>query len=413
MVVTTAYIHTLYEAARTNQPALRAAGSRIEASRHNTRSIRSWEDPMFKFGGAVAAGRGPMLDQEGDLIYEVEQKLPVFGMPRFERAMAAAEEAGAVLQLEARSQALRRDLARQLYQTARIERQIQLIRDDIDWAQTVLADANERFRNGIAPATDALRIQNEIERRTTQLHARRNELDAAHARLDRLANRPPHSDWPSFSLPPLMGPIPYSDKLLTMALGSEPNLKVMQQEAKVAGAAAQLAHRKRLPEVVASIEGRQFSGDGGFREGMFTVGLSLPWFNQGKYREERQREESRQAALTAEAADYELEIKNEVLRLTSAIDTSRREALLYRESILPRTRTILESQRNAWVAGRGMLTDVLEARRELVEAESMLSQAIAEQYDQLTELVLCCGLGDLDALQRLGVAPETSEAAPR
>jgi outer membrane protein TolC len=412
-VVTPAAIHILYEEARTNQPALRSAGARIDAARHSTRAIRSWEDPMFKFGGAVASGRGPMLDQEGDLVYEIEQKLPVFGMPRYERAMAAAEESGALLQFEARSQTLRRDLARQLYQTARIDRQIQLAAEDVAWAQAMAADANERFRNGMGSATDALRLQNEIERLNVQLHALRNGRAAAHARLDRLMNRPQHAVWPALSLPPLMGSVPFSDKLVTMALGSEPNLKVMRQEVKVAEAAARLAYRKRLPEVVASIEGRQFSGDGGFREGMFTVGLTLPWFNQGKYREERKREEARKSALASEAADFELEIRNEILRLTASIDTARREALLYRDSLLPRARLILESQRNAWLAGRGMLTEVLEARRELVEMEVMFTRAVAEQYDQLTELVLCCGLGDLDALQRLGVVPEASEPATR
>ena len=52
------------------------------------------------------------------------------------------------------------------------------------------------------------------------------------------------------------------------------------------------------------------------------------------------------------------------------------------------------------------LRDVLEARRMLVEARLMFARAVAEQYEMLSELVLCCGLGDLEALQMLETKSE-------
>jgi hypothetical protein len=50
-----------------------------------------------------------------------------------------------------------------------------------------------------------------------------------------------------------------------------------------------------------------------------------------------------------------------------------------------------------------LLSDVLEARRMLVEGELANARAVTEQYQALAELVLCCGLGDLEALQNLGI----------
>ena len=37
----------------------------------------------------------------------------------------------------------------------------------------------------------------------------------------------------------------------------------------------------------------------------------------------------------------------------------------------------------------------------LLEGKLMYARAVAEQYEMLSELVLCCGLGDLEALQML------------
>ena len=53
----------------------------------------------------------------------------------------------------------------------------------------------------------------------------------------------------------------------------------------------------------------------------------------------------------------------------------------------------------AWESNQGMFRDVLETRRMLIEARLMRVRAIAEQYQAMSQLLLCCGLGDLEALQ--------------
>jgi outer membrane protein TolC len=91
------------------------------------------------------------------------------------------------------------------------------------------------------------------------------------------------------------------------------------------------------------------------------------------------------------------------------LDAARREALLYRDEILPRLEQALASTQAAWSANRGMFLEALEARRALIDARLTLARATAEQYRVLSELVLCCGLGDLEALYRFGAAPPMGE----
>ena len=48
--LTPAYVNALAEEMRTSHPALRAAESRTHAAVLNTNSVRTWDDPTFKFG---------------------------------------------------------------------------------------------------------------------------------------------------------------------------------------------------------------------------------------------------------------------------------------------------------------------------------------------------------------------------
>jgi outer membrane protein TolC len=95
--------------------------------------------------------------------------------------------------------------------------------------------------------------------------------------------------------------------------------------------------------------------------------------------------------------------------LTVRIDAARRDALLYQDHIIPRSERALESAQGNWIANRGLFLEVLDARRMWLDARLMQARALSEQYDQLSDLVLCCGLGDLEALNMIGAAPDENQ----
>jgi hypothetical protein len=65
----------------------------------------------------------------------------------------------------------------------------------------------------------------------------------------------------------------------------------------------------------------------------------------------------------------------------------------------------MESAHANWLAGRGMSFDVMEARRMLLDAQVQYARAVSEQYQMMSELVLCCGLGDFEALEAFADEP--------
>jgi outer membrane protein, heavy metal efflux system len=410
IVITPMLITELADEASDRSLSLRAADARVEAARANTRSIRTWEDPMVE-AGAMAA-RKMMRAEDGDIIYGIEQPLPLWGKPKAARAVADAEVRREEAEGAYQFQMLRRDIAVAVFDLARIDEIIGISRQDLSWLQTLVEVTEQRYAAGNARQSELLRLQTEHSRRADQLRTELRMRAQVEFKLNRLLNRALSTSWPQMGLPPLAEPISYSDRLGKMAVQNEPRLKVMEQEIRQSEAAVELTRRQRYPNVNVGAEMRNYSGDGSWRQGMLTLSFNLPWGNARKYRTEVERDEAKVRAARLDREDYELAVLNEIHELTVGIDAARREAVLYREEVLPRIELALEVERAAYQANRGMFVDLMEARRLLLEAQTSLARAVAEQYQLMSELVLCCGLGDLEALEMFASEKEPPLSDP-
>lgn len=405
VIVSTDLINRLVSEARTNNPALRAADSRVRSATLNAEGVRTWEDPMAKFGGSVYSDKGFKPDEDGNLAYGIEQKLPLWGKPKLTRQVAEAETSTRQAESELRVQELRRDIAKGLLSTALAERVVEIGEQDLAWLDATAQATETKYRAGGAVLADTLQIQNEAAKRKDALRTDRRRLAHEQFALNRLLNRSVDSPWPSLQLPPVGPAVPLSAKLLNLALQSEPKLKVIAQEIKQAQAAAELTRKSRLPEVSLGVEGRQYSGDGEFRSGMFTLGFSLPWFNGDKYRKDYARDKERQKTAEQEREDQVLMVREELHHLSVEIEAMRREALLYSDEITARATQALTSRLADWEGGRGMFRDVLDARRTLLDSELMSARATAEQNEMLAELLLWTGLDSIETLAPLANEP--------
>jgi outer membrane protein, heavy metal efflux system len=405
--VTAEFVSQLAEELRTNHPAIHAASARIDAADAHVKSIRKWEDPMVRFG--FMSAEREMRMEEGDRVSSFEQKLPLFGKPEAERRMA---EAGAEVQ-KANSaktfQELRRNLSIAVFKTALADRIVEIAASDLQWLETLQELAQHRYAVGDATQLDVLRLQNEKALRATQLRSEKQLLIHERTALNRLLNRKGDSPWPVLGLPEVAGPLVYSQKLVDLAVRYQPELNAKRMEIKEAEASVEVTRRQQYPDLSVGAEVRNYSDDGSVRQGMLTLSFNIPWGNGRHYRAAIQREKSKASAAQFEASDYELRLRNEVHELTVKIDNARRDALLYRDEIIPRNQVALETAQAAWTSGRGMFRDVLEARRMLLESQLMQARAVTEQYQMMSDLVLCCGLGDLQALEMIGVIPEPAK----
>lgn len=402
-VLDPAYLNRIADTLRSRSPMLQAATALSEAGAAGVDAVRTWEDPMLMVGGMIA--NEEMRADDGDLLYGVQQKLPLFGRPAAARRLAEAQRDVAQADAEFRFQMLRRDLAKALFKAALADRVVRIGEQDLSWIESTLATVESRYQVGEGLQAGFLRMQNERARRHDQLITERRQQEQTRVVLNRLLGGTNAPAWPRFELPEPAGPVAFNESLVSVSTRYEPRLKVLRQMVTESDAMVGVARKMRLPEVSLGAEARHASRDGEFRQAMVTLSLSLPWFNAGRTRSEIRREEARRSAAHWETVDYELAIREELNQLVLAADAARREALLYRDEITPRSEKALASAEAAWIAGRAMFLEVLEARRMLLESRLMYARAIAEQYTMLSDLVLCCGLADLEALQMLGAEP--------
>ncbi|HTI69098.1 MAG TPA: TolC family protein [Candidatus Limnocylindria bacterium] len=396
--ITSELVNRLLGEVRTNNPSLRSADATLRAARLNASAVRIWDDPMVGFGGSIYSSRSFNPSEEGNLAYSVEQRLPLWGKPRLAKAVAEADVGEKLAQADSRLRELRRDLIAALTDAALAERLLELAEQDLSWLELISHSVEQRYRNGSAALADTLQVQNELAQRGNMLRADRQHLAHYHLALNRLLNRPVGASWPALRMPSVAPSVPYSAKLIALALAEEPRLKVQDWQIRQAAATAEATRKNRLPDFSLGAEGRQFSDDGGFRSGMFTLRMSFPWFNRDKYRQDYQRDLARKQAAEFQREDLVQSVREEIHHVTVEIDNAHREILLYTGEIGVRADQALSSRVADWETGRGMLREVLEARRMLLEANTMAARAQAEQTRMMADLLLFTGLDSFEAL---------------
>ena len=393
-------VDTLLAEAQGRNPAIAAAGARADAAASGVDAVRTWEDPMFSVGLSMPTARGFKSSEEGNLLYGVEQKLPIFDRPKLAREAAAADAAKEKLNVASAVAKLRRDLTLGLIELALADRTVELTEQDLGWQEATLAAVDHRYRVGKATQVEWLKIQTERVKTLDRIKTLKLEREHKQVEVNRLLNRDLHAPWPTVGLPPVQLSVAYDDNLLNAAVEAEPNLKVLRQETAQAEAMARVTRQQRQPEIGIGLQGRSYTGDAGFREGMVTVNFTLPWLNAKRYDSDYARERAKVRATEHDTSDYTLTLRDELHHLVIDLDSARRQALLYRDELIPLTEQTLASASTAWQNNLGLLQDVLDAHRMLVDDRLMVAQALAEQSRQIAELVLRLGAKDLAAFSR-------------
>lgn len=394
-------VRSLAEAMRSANPDLRSLDRTAEAERLNAAAVRRWADPQGQVGGAWYRFTD-MRAENGDVYYGLEQPLPLFGKERAARQLAGTVAEAAAVRTEARFAELRRDLALALFDSAAARSTADLVAQDLVWLDAQLRLAHARLASGSDPAAMVLRLENELDRRRLEWTNALAVVRDAQAGLDRLlgpalTNLPPHG----LALPPVADPVPFGPVVVRFAEQAEPEVQRRAEDVKVANATVESTRRSARPDVAFGAQAYHDTTSGTPAQGMFTLSVSLPWINRANYRRDLQRDQSRLSAAQLSVEDAKLAVRREVHRLTTTIDSARRETLLVQDSVLPRTRRLQDALEAQWTAGRADLRDLLDVRRQRIDAEASAIRATAAYWMAVSELLLCCGLEDLDTLREL------------
>jgi len=405
-VVSTPLVNRLIEEADARNRGLLAARARADAARAEVGAVKRWQNPELMAGGMAA--RKMMRQDDGDLMIGMGQALPLFGKEGAARDAALADARLMAAEAELEFQNLRKEVAQAVLGVALADETFGFARRDLAWLETLEKVIQERFALGVSTQLEVLKVRNELTRareRTTTLAGRR--ADAA-AILNRLLGRGTHDSVEEFALPEPGPAVPAGERVFALASANDPRVKVAQAVVGAAAARVKVAERERRPDASLEVAGRSYSGTGDFRAAEVAVKFSLPWFNRSSYSAMAEGARNGDKAAKLDLEEAVRETREEIQLLLTMIDSARREALSYRNEIIPRSEQALRLAEQFWPVGKAELRDVLESGRMLVEARTQAAEAIADQHRRLAELILCCGLGDLDALEMITHLPDST-----
>lgn len=381
-----------------NNPELRAARARVEATAARAQQARLWPNPELEWSAEEIPLHNGGFSHAKQFI-GLSQTIPFPGKKGLDAQighgeLAAAEWTYAVAQTD-----LVRRVKIAFYRALAAEKKLAVAGALVELAQTTVATAQRRVETGAAGNQERLRAEIELERAQVALAGARAESDAARLHLGRLVGR-------DAAIAQLEGELsagvagPPAPRA-----GYTPAVRAAQAGRDRAELELRRAKLDPWPDVTVTVAGgRDAAKDETLTE--LRVSVPLPVFDRAQARK-------REARALAEMARHETtatvqQQTEERIVLENRLRTASTEVAAYQERILPKVEESLRLARSGFEAGKFDFLGVLDTQRTAAETRLMY-------YDKLLELNITAA--ELEALAGDGApggraAPQHTELQP-
>jgi outer membrane protein, heavy metal efflux system len=365
--------------AAANSPALQAAFYRWRAAVERIPQARVLPDPMVGYGyflNDFTARRG--MEQH---VFELSQTFPWFGKLRLSGDAAARMADAAAHEYEGVRLGLFLDVRRAWYELYQLQREIDLVGENLALVQQVEEIARARFRVGEAGHADLVRAQVELGRMEDQLRQLEQLRRPAAARLNAALGRGPDTviAWPiQITDERLSGE---SAHLLAALARDNPRLRAMESEIEAERIETQLARREYYPDITLAgmyaLRGEDAP--------LASISINVPIWHQ-RYAAGVREANARRLAAAYMRRDETNRLGFELHEALFEHDDAQRRIGLYRDTLLPKARESFQASLAAFQAGTAGFLDVLDAERTLLEFQISESRARTDRAVALARL---------------------------
>jgi len=369
---------------------VRAAYQKYIAAAEMIPQAKALPDPMFEFE------MDTRVDTE-DQTFALRQTFPWFGVTEARGAAASAEAKAALREYEAARLALFNRVKRAFYEYAYLGQAVAIARQNLELLLHFEEVARVRYATSAGGHPDVIRAQIEmamLQEKVRELETMRGPVTAE---LNAAMNRPSESalPWPRSQE---YAPRAFSRaELVARLTARNPELKAMEAMVEAAQRRAELARKRFYPEFGLGVEWMRTDGMtpsmmGGSGEdpivAMFSVTIPL-WQDSYSAGERQARAQAR------EARERRVELENELAsRAAQALyeyEDSARKAVLYRDTLIPKGKEMLEVAEGAYRAGTADFLTLLDAQRTLLQFEVEYRRAVADNFQALAEIEMLAG----------------------
>lgn len=370
-------LRSLVREAVENNPDIRAAQQRWEASKAVIPQVKTLPDPLITLGyGKV---------EEREVTYGVSQEIPFPGKLRLRGEVATREAERMEQEYLAVPLRIIARLKEAFYDLAFVHTSIETVEKNrrllLDFTQT----AEARYAVGRGVQQDIFRAQTEVSRLLGRLATLEQRQASLRAEINRLVNRPPAAPLG----PPQrvrMQPLRHSPEDFNALIEqASPLLQAQHKSVERGDQSITLARREFLPDFAVSVGGvrNETTRKNGYQ---VMLGIKVPLYYATK-----QREAVREALASREAAVQEAHaVRQELLfRIRDNVAQAQRaEKLiaLLTEAILPQARLTLESAQAGYAVGKVDFLTLLSSLLTLQDNELELHGEIIEHAKALARL---------------------------
>jgi outer membrane protein TolC len=273
-----------------------------------------------------------------------------------------------------------------------------IVTESRDLAADFLKKTQARYEGGTVAKLDVIRAQVALAQAETDLIGTARDIQTASDALDRLIGQAigtPIAPRDSLEVPPL---IPDVDLLEQQALAARPELASLASQQAGARANTTLAREFWLPDFTLGAQRDYAAGGGG---ALYTAGIALPvplfyWqHTKGEIAESQHHERE----LAASLRDLRAQVSQEVRAAYATAAAALRQAVYLRDALLPSAREAYRVASVSYGLGGSSALDVLDARRNLLDAELQYADALAAANSSRADLerAVAAPLSNFDA----------------
>lgn len=381
---------------RARNPQIRSAQAMAAAERERVKQAGTWEDPVA--GIELQRETTNRLNSYDAAEFSLSQKIPLSGNRARRRALAAAESEVSVAAIRSRELMLIAEARDAFFQLIRDREQLALTRETEKLLAQAVEITRSRLTTGAGSVAALLLAETEHARLEERVIMLDRDIASASAALNTLRDLPPQAPVAELSVPPQRDEaLPYAtlEDAQAHAFAHRPELEEARARITAAQRARDVADRAWRPDPEVMIKARHMNAGSRVIEGYDTgIAISLPWFNDGKYRSAQREAERRREAAELDAGALQTKTAAEIREMWQRIETARRNIALYRDRLLPLARQGADAVRQGLINGTSNIAELVTAQRSLIDVQTALASNLADFHRYRAMLEVLAGTNE-------------------
>lgn len=370
-------------------PSIRSAQERLKMLAERVPQVTSLNDPMFMItpiGDMAETAAG-----QTDWTASVSQKLPFPGKLDATGRIANQNIAMARQDLEQTRLSVIADTRRAWWNLYYATRAIEVTQASRKLVEQFRHVAQAKLRAGTATQQDVLRASVELSNTDNDLLTLKQNRSTAAAMLNSLMDRPVDAQLPDPPTVKLRNTALKLDRLLQESADANPQVQKVQERIKAYHQRLRLARLNRWPDLTVGLNYTAVENSGlspvanGDDQWTVGFGFNLPIWNSRLDAAER---EARRGILqgSADLQQARNMIAFQVKDALVKVETQHRQAVLFRDVIIPQARQTVDASQTGYQANKVSFLTLIDNWRKLLNFELMNHRSLSQFEQELAEL---------------------------